>query len=424
MTAEPSPRVLAYAIAELGGVQIRAAVQYLDDWEAGLRYGVPVADLRHALDRKSISTDARRAVSHWHRDGERGLLALVGGYGIGKTYAAVRWVLARHHKGRPSMWWLASRWPIAFADQDRLLSQLGRSSALVIDDLGDGESQIKTMSADARSKIIAKLADRIAEGRPTVLISNAEGSEIEAWLGGRMIDRLRFGGGIARLKPADSLRDDSEERPDKLGRSKQWHAAQRIAELVGVERDGDELRFGRLLELSPERCGEAVRLLGLDRAEVITRAREILDSERGVIEAVAAETGIDLPIRELTWGELAPHIHSHIATGAERQAEAEARRRADLEAQRMAIAKAIEAEGPVDIEPHENPPLGLVERTRKLAKPYGLRAVVGDIGGYDVLVGATKIASGSWSEAQAWWVVAEILRPHLAPRLAVVGGDS
>lgn len=422
MTAPP-PRMVAVAIADMVRDRAIEAWHYLDDWAALTRYGVPARALRHGLEVERKWTEALSLTSEWMRAGERGLLGLCGSYGCGKSFAAVRWAVNRHRRGRRIFWWLASRWPNKFEDRDELLTRVANVDALVVDDLGDGQTKIKSLAEDWQSLVTGKISERLDVGRPTMVISNAPREEVADWLGGRIVDRLSFGGGINQLAAAPSLRAPDTVQVDSEGRSPRWNAARRLVDMIGVERDDDVWRIGGVLEVQTSLCTIAMRELDLDPAAVHARALELLEQDRETIARLASEIGEPMPVGsvlDLNWSTVGPMVHERIARGAERAERERVERNARYASERERVAASLR---PSDVEPPSTVPPLTVEGARQLAVRYGLRAVMADGDRFEVRHGERVLASGQWSRAQAWWVAAELIRRATAPALCAVGAD-
>lgn len=431
MTAPP-PRMVAVAIADMVRDRAIEAWHYLDDWAALTRYGVPAHDLRHGLEAEQVKTEALTLVSSWARDSERGVLVIHGTYGVGKTHAAVRWAHNRHRRGLATKWWLAAEWPNDFAARDRLLRELENASALVIDDLGDGGSTSEAserMAAESRAKIAGAIGVRFARGRPTLVLSNGTREEIVAWLGGRLVDRVRVAGGVNEIRSTQSLRGRDHVKLDSEGRSPRWHAARRLVDIVGVERDGEVWRIGRVIErsnMTDEERDATMAELGLGLADVLERARELLEQDRQAIDRVADEVGEPLPVSTLSdvpWSRLGPWLCARIVKGGVVLEREQQERAASLRAHRERIAASITAR---EVQPPQSVDADTETAARELASLYGLRPVLADDDGFEVRHDGRVLAAGQWSRAQAWWVAAELLRPHLTPRpdLSVVAAGA
>jgi len=416
MTADT--RLMAYALADMLAEQARDAWHYLDRWEAGIRAGVLAHDLRHAMETELVRAEARTSIGRWVREGERGLLVVRGGVGLGKTTSAVRWVLNRHDRGLRTSWWLASDWPNGFAEQDAVLTMLGKASALVVDDLGDGETAIATMAEDSRSKITAKLSKRFGDGRPTLLLSNASKPELARWLGGRIVDRLSVSGGFVDLADAPSMRRPDETKVDVHGRSPRWHAARKIVDLIGVDRYGEDWQIGRKLETVPGRVDLAIEQLDIDRREVVLRAEALLEHERKAIASIGAELGEQLPLDTLDWNTAAPWLFDRIRAGAEQAAAERAKAERLRAVERESVAASLVF---AEVEPPTHVLQLHVSGLQALAIRYGLHIHDDDGEHFAVLHGERLLARGAWSAAQAWWAAGWLIEREVSRREAVDG---
>ena len=90
--------------------------------------------------------------------------------------------------------------------------------------------------------------------------------------------------------------------------------------------------------------------------------------------------------------------------GAGQPRPAEARRLA-----RESVASRVRAS---EVEPPASVPAALATSCRELATRYGLSLRLTD-DGHAVHHGERELAAGAWSQAQAWWCAAQLLRPVL-----------
>lgn len=312
MTAieSPPPRHVAAAIAELVAEQVRDAWRYLDSWDALVSAGVPLADLRECLA-EPRDTEPLRQTLGWAEHSERGLLALVGTPGTGKGYAAARWVLHRHRRGLFTHWLSAESLPVDFKARGQALERCRPLRALVIDDVGSGAT-----NGDAfREQLTGLIKWRLDNLRPTMLCMNGEASDIEKWLGPRIMDRIRVAGSIEPIASTLSLRREADERLDAAGRGPEWYAAKRLVDLVGCEavqrydKDGDplplDLDVGQALDRAARREGYAAckrvrELLGLDARLVHATAQRIADKEAREVEWAAGTLGVKTRAMSMT----------------------------------------------------------------------------------------------------------------------------
>ena len=336
MTAH-GPRFIARAMVNLGQSTIDRMWAYHTGWTA-LEIGrVPSKLRREVLDTKLVEaqTQALDEVNRWAGEREATApLILVGGVGVGKSYAAAAW---QHHcaqRGHSIAWvsaaYLASlpldrdrkrdedRDKPIFADEERRALE---ADVLVIDDLGAG-----TLSGYLVKRINGLLLERDALERPTLVLMNADADDGRAWVASnidpRLLDRQLAGGGdIVYLRPAKSMRAPKVD-PDvdkKTGRGRAWKFAARLLTLIGVvdDFDGEAWRpeskhqilrpvFGGQLEATlvhshdRDAIAESVRrMLGLDLAAVNRLAAEFeaqdesLRQMRGIAVKLEDGTTVD-----------------------------------------------------------------------------------------------------------------------------------
>jgi len=231
-----NPRHLAYAISDHAAPRVREAWRYLDSWSSLRASGVPALQLRHVLDLEARETEARRVVDEWEHLGSRGLLALVGAQDCGKSDAATRWGLRRHRAGLSTMWIHAVTWGrLGFGSKGEpneiaaLLRKAETADALVIDDVGAGDTQGELFKKKMRGLILER------EQRPTVISGNLNESHLYEWVGERIESRLHETGRVFHIERSLQLRkDDGNE--DKHGRSPAWFAARKMVDYFGCER--------------------------------------------------------------------------------------------------------------------------------------------------------------------------------------------
>lgn len=174
------------------------------------RAGIP-ADVRHATianfqtARAGIKsgkdfpghktpTQFAEAVRAFLEKGTRNLI-LAGTPGIGKGHLAAAVAIHFIRKGWRVAWVECAK---LFRDYHRayakdaneaITDRLGSVSLLVMDEIC-----LRDLPADGEEILFAILDRRHKEGRPTVFLGNKPADEIRAWLGGRIVDRLRSGG--------------------------------------------------------------------------------------------------------------------------------------------------------------------------------------------------------------------------------------
>jgi len=234
--SNPNPRHLAYAISDHAAPRVREAWRYLDSWSSLRASGVPALQLRHVLDLEARETEARRVVDEWEHLGARGLLALVGAQDCGKSDAATRWALRRHRAGLSTMWIHAVTWGrLGFGSSGEpneiaaLLRKAETADALVIDDVGAGDTQGELFRKKMRGLILER------EQRPTVITGNLNESHLYEWVGERIESRLHETGRIKHIGRSLQLRKD-DGNDDKHGRPPAWFAARKMVDYFGCER--------------------------------------------------------------------------------------------------------------------------------------------------------------------------------------------
>jgi hypothetical protein len=299
VTAELPPRIIALAIADLAADRVRAAWRCLEAWRVLSLAGVPVLDVRHALETPEVFSEPLTHVRDFEQRGSRGMLVEHGVPGTGKTYSAVKWLLGTfdrnvaypHSRGLTMCWLAASTWPYQDRKlQDAWLRRGEMADRLVLDDLGAGASAAEW----TRGPMEGMLMNRLAAGRPTLLVSNANGAELRSWLGPRLVDRIAMGGRIVEIKSRKSLRVPDDAELDDDGRSPVWHANTALVAAIGCRRVDGVLEVGHVLERDVEiACEAAYKLDGSEARRVAfgpcKRARILLSLDPEVIQARAAE---------------------------------------------------------------------------------------------------------------------------------------
>lgn len=304
MTTDPTPRHIAHAIADLGHARVVQAWRYLDTWAALEAGGMPAQQMRDVMDREPVDTEALRQVQAWANDGARGLVVLHGAQDCGKTYAAAWWMHDRHRRGLATMWISAAKWGRLTFDEIRpMLRRAERAAALVVDDAGCGESQGEHFRRTMEALFIER------GDRPTIISGNLNPSQMDKWLGSRVLSRLRVAGIRYHIDETLGMRERDLDKVDAWGRGSAWQRAHKLASIVGCERgtvpemetvpddyggtyeratgrETDRYDVGRELELrvgrsrykrsSRELLRTAASLAGLDRDAVLARARELV----------------------------------------------------------------------------------------------------------------------------------------------------
>lgn len=317
MTTELPPRIIALAIAELAIDLVRAAWRDLEAWRVLTGAGVPVLELRLALETPETLTEPLARLREWN---ERGVLVEHGVPGTGKTHAAILWLLSTVDRNLryPSMrglsmcWLAAATWPYQDRKlQDAWLRRGEGADVLVLDDLGAGASAAEW----TRQPMEGMLMNRISAGKRTMLITNANAAETRSWLGPRLVSRIEMGGRIVEIKSRKDLRKPDTTEVDEYGRSATWHRNAEIVEALGCRRVDGTLEVGHVLEAATAKavaaaslvdgdaaktlawapCRSARELLGLDPKAIQARAREIDARERSVCGDIATTYGVEVP---------------------------------------------------------------------------------------------------------------------------------
>lgn len=234
--SDESTRHIAYAISDLAAEQVREKWRYLHAWTTLRASGVPALLLRHVLDLEAVSTEARRVVDEWTHLGSRGLLAIVGAQDCGKSDAQVRWALQRHREGLSTMWIHAVTWGrLGFGSRDEpneiaaLLRKAEKADALIIDDVGAGDTQGSLFKTKMRGLILER------GQRPTMISGNVNKAELMLWLGSQIESRLHETGRVHHIPSSLEMRKD-DGVIDDLGRSPAWFAARKMVDYFGCER--------------------------------------------------------------------------------------------------------------------------------------------------------------------------------------------
>jgi len=231
-----NPRHIAYAISDHAAARVREAYRYLVAWSSLRASGVPALQLRHVLDLEAKATEARRVVDEWTELGSRGLIAVIGAQDCGKSDAAVRWALARHRKGLPTTWIHAVTWGrLGFGSKNepneiaKMLREAEHADALVIDDVGAGDTEGELFKKKMRGLILER------DQRPTLISGNLNETHLLKWVGERIKSRLHESGRIKHIPGTLELRKDDGVK-DPEGRSPAWFAARKMVDFFGCER--------------------------------------------------------------------------------------------------------------------------------------------------------------------------------------------
>jgi hypothetical protein len=223
------PRHWATAIIATMDSEAREARRYMSQLEYLRWTGLGRDDAREALDVEIIETQALGAVRSWHEDGSPGALMLIGERGLGKGVAAAQWALLEREAGRSARWLSACHWgTLDRAGQAELLRRCEVALALIVDDVGAGASKGEWF----KDKVQGLLEQRVADGRPSLVLANGLPEQLRAWVGDRMLDRLRIGGGMLRLQGKTLRRPRA--RVDEIGHGPRGQRAQAVLELIGA----------------------------------------------------------------------------------------------------------------------------------------------------------------------------------------------
>ena len=155
------------------------------------RQAMPVAE----------TTKATESVARWRKAGGW-CLVLTGPAGVGKSFAAARWLWDHAMEtGRAPHAQALRRWYPAvllarlngFGDE---IEELNTRATLVIDDLG---VEYSDKNGNFRSRMDYLLDARYAEERPTIITTNLSPTALSKRYGERIVDRMRDGGAFASL---------------------------------------------------------------------------------------------------------------------------------------------------------------------------------------------------------------------------------
>jgi hypothetical protein len=357
MSEIQNPVRIAAAIAELATDAVCDAWHYLDAVDRlGAKHpdspvGIQPLELRHALERPRAETEATRALGHWVRAGARGLLAIVGKVGRGKTHAAACMAIDRAREHKSTLWITCASWPAGkehAAEREDLIRRAQQATCLVLDDLGAGNSAAPWVHEQLEGVLLA----RIGRFASTVILSNKDRAELIDWLGGRIWDRLAYAGGVVEIKGGESLREQDPTQLDDRGRSTRWISCARLVGLIGCELIDGRLVVGRALEEEAANRGNGVNvyaaeLLGLDRDAVRARAAELEQRDRALVR----EYGLDADVSNgITFQAIAPVLVERILKNQAAEAEA-AKHKADALARARTELQPVEVDATVEVTP-------------------------------------------------------------------------
>jgi DNA replication protein DnaC len=136
------------------------------------------------------------AARDWLRDGTMWSLVLMGPPGCGKTqaatWAAFQLLTRTNFAPRCVRCPKASELPLYGAEAEEYRWRAATAGMLLLDDLGEGEQRNEKRVA-WRAWVDDVLTQRHAARLKTVITTNRTGDELKAWLGERLVDRLREG---------------------------------------------------------------------------------------------------------------------------------------------------------------------------------------------------------------------------------------
>jgi len=167
---------------------------------AGVPRRLQNATLKSYQSDTDAQQDAHKLVCDYARDMQRHLdtgngLILMGNMGTGKTHLAVGLIryatrslgVAARYVTAPALF---SRVRASYSGNHEteadILREYAKAPLLVLDEIGVGKG-----SDNELNLIYAVLGERYDECRPTVIITNLMSEELRAWLGERVVDRLR-----------------------------------------------------------------------------------------------------------------------------------------------------------------------------------------------------------------------------------------
>jgi hypothetical protein len=411
MSEIQNPVRIAAAIAELATDAVCEAWHYLDAVERlGAKHpnspvGIQPLELRHALERPREDTEAMRALAHWARAGSRGLLAIVGKVGRGKTHAAACMAIDRAREHKSTLWITCASWPAGkehTAERDDLIRRAQQAAALVLDDIGAGASSAPWVAEQLEPVLLARMG-RFA---PTVILSNKERADFTAWLGGRVDDRLAYAGGVVEVTGSESLRERDTTVLDERGRSPRWIASAKLVGLIGCELLDGRLVVGRALEEEAAARGNGVNvyaaeLLGLDRDTVRARAADL---ERRDLELVRKH-GLEADVSNgITWQSLAPALVDRIRKNQAEEIES-AKHRADALTRARVELQPVTVDTTITVSPAQ------LAAAKSLASAWRVKVIdLGELGWTVRRVDGAVLAERVPSDALAYYHAALSVR--------------
>jgi len=295
MTAQPQPRYIARAIADLLADKAREAHSYLDAWTTLTQWTqMPLEHVQTVLDATPHTSQAMTVVNEWNG---RGALKLCGPVGPGKTYAAAQWALSLARRDVSCCWINAAAWAQwTLDDQQRVIRRGRAAGGLIVDDVGSGATQGDWF----HQQIEGLLLDR--GHRPSIVIGNMNELEMRTWLKARLLDRDKQVGALVVIE-GRSLRRTVELEYDDQGHGERWRAATALVATLGVRKasswndargiDEGRLDVGHVLEQDVEQRRRRAAMTTADArrsAEPDAMAKINADERRMTLEGCRALT--------------------------------------------------------------------------------------------------------------------------------------
>lgn len=162
--------------------------------------GVPKR-FRRAMPMADV-TEATENVAIWRKTGGWCLM-LSGPTGVGKSFAAAKWLwdhaVARRRRPHPmaSRRWYPAVLLARLSQFDEEIEELNTRATLVIDDLG---VEYADKTGNFRSRLDYLLDARYSEERPTIITTNLSPDHVSSRYGVRIVDRIRDGGGFCSIR--------------------------------------------------------------------------------------------------------------------------------------------------------------------------------------------------------------------------------